>query len=415
MKKDFTNWYKNKYEDMAQEPPEELWRNIANKLNQSQVQKRKRNNIIYSSLLVLFLSFTGLFYFFSPNKTTEIVHQATATQPFIIAKNNYASDLKKAEIQAKSTTLSTEHKMIIAENPNAKSEKLRFNNTKNQERNNNIIIDEKVEITAQEEVISNIVENTDQFQNTIEAEGFYFMDVLKYTNYLNDNFNIAEAEMKIAEPPINAIPDKIKQNKFIIGASIFYNNVWIVNSNFYDGIDKNSYSYLKPVYNSGYAVFAGYQFNERKILLTEFSPKNTSSQNYYTYNEGHVSQTNLKLNYVQFNTMMSFNTTTKNRGSVIRSNFNLLTGINFAYLTSAEQTNSKKTTNVYNDYKKNNLGLILGIGHTMNLKEHLSLMLSARGNFGVSNIYSGNDHLPSKLNQTYNQVFSANASLYYKF
>ncbi len=431
MDKKFTKAYKEKYENFSETPPDSAWRAVSDALEMD--RKLARNNKLRISAIIAALSLIFIiagFYGF------EILNSKLAPKTNPIARMNLEKQLLLSNIEspkniresisanASSTQKNKRHniKGIAGKGKKIKMQSHELTAHSGRPiRNYTLNASKKAKENGHDSWLRNNMPAQPKSVNLgtpIVASSISEQESLEIKKIdRSAQLSSPKSQDKMGLMPFSHYTFIRRQEfyrRFFVGLAFSLNNSWIVNSNLQSANNQNSLDYIQPVFNTSIGLAAGYQMKGRKAVISEFFYNSAISQNYMSYSSGLVHKNELSLNYTQMNLMMAFNSIGRNFGK-----FNihsvLYSGFHLGYLTSATEQVDESAQSVYHDYRKFNLGVITGAGYALTWNNRITLMVSARLNFGVNNVYAGNGYVPVEFNKTFNEVISGGAGLFYHF
>lgn len=198
-----------------------------------------------------------------------------------------------------------------------------------------------------------------------------------------------------------------------LGFSTSVFNNWLLNNNTYNSFNSNSFSQVVFSLGTNVGISAGMNFSEYYALQGEMVYKNTMGQRYKVYEEGHMVENEIQLQYSQINLLFK-----KKKTQIIGENpvsFRMLAGPYFALLHKNETFISK--TSQYNPdvFRNYDAGINFGVEYEINLNEEITLATGIRAALGLVNIYQGEYKTSANINATRNLSIGCNIGLHHNF
>lgn len=487
MKKNFSYWYRLKFNQLDATPPKEVWENISSELDRDEVWVKVNNELegiarrktIYKSIayLSVFLILIGLGHLFltyqTDFKTVSLRELASVksrynsvdeknvkssaaqnikqkpesvgkriSEPFLQfidkekIKQNVCSDNKTIS-EAENDFGNDQEKSIIKNNKPLVLKVKDENITKNKIY--------KIKETAQKSPAKKHTESDNLDKTHTQNTGYllsnaYSAEEAPQTVSLSNSQPIPNAfdstlvlqqipiflslmvplqvtlsEKRDSVKPVNLsdLIDYTPKKNLVIGNSFTLSNTWLLNSDTYNGFDKNNLNQTNFSFGNAYAALLGYSFSNKYTLQAEWLINNKQEQDYVIYCEGKQLQKQIKINYTNFNLLIKKKgneRTLKNKWPVT---LNYIAGIQYGRIKSISRTVNDKTKLITHRYKKNNYGIILGAEYQLTIKQLWLVSAGIRADIGLRNIYAGTATIPTSFNRTYNSSLGINVGVSY--
>ena len=205
----------------------------------------------------------------------------------------------------------------------------------------------------------------------------------------------------------------IKRKKIEIGITYSYNNTWLLNNDTRKSFDENSLIQTKAVFASSYGLVANYNFSKNSAVSTEIYINSKSRQQYNEFTEGKYTLHTIESNYLKFTLLYQLNFNQSYRKK-IPSKYTVRVGFYGAYLKNHANTYSKIIVSETSNYTSNDYGFKLAIGQEKKLK-NIIVGYGINGEYGLKNIFGGNNQIPKDFNVTKNALIGAYLSVKYNF
>lgn len=393
MKKSFPeNWYKDSFEKMNIAPPDEVWNDIADKLDHDAAvtEERKRNHTIYFflssvpvlvSLIVLsivqFPSNTIFTAFFPP------VIPVQDKQPVAEQKNKAAVENASAYVASPSNGNRTLATVFPAG-----------------------ITGITLPVAENQQVV--LTENaTSLNENLLAFAPLKPHDVEKLKK------NKKWQPVKKIPAPVDVIPAKNKREKvFYIGLGTYENMSWLMNNQTKEGMDRYSLVANKTSFTFNPSIQIGYSPKGKNFFQAEIIPVETVVQcNNYFAGGNYISEcTTIKYNRYSLQAGLLLN----NKDNNIRLHF--VPGIYLSRMISQDLTTDASDANLRQvNFKDIAYGAELSFQATCSLSKNLKLSAGIKASSGINNINKGNAFLSGSADPTHNFSLGAGISLKYFF
>lgn len=404
---DFLKWYKHKIESNHHQPPEAIWDNIQNQLDidnswkvinkhlQKQAALRRRKWIsAAATILVLMLAGTLSWYWTekqniqTPELTQSIGTKAendqtvegkdTATSTTAAPQENSVEDGQLAEL-----------KMITP-----------VNETEAESSNSN----------HEERQPGKSPENTEEIRenenNTIQALARVGGEL---NNPQNQNITLSRTAEKQAIDNASSGNTKSFQH-FYTGATGQLANTWLLNNKTYSSFQSSTLTRSNASFGSNFGFFVASNLTKKIYLHLDLNFLAHNRHNYNEYMDGAYVSNDMVFNYSQTGIALRYITESMR---YLKGEHHIYTGGYWGYLHSASQIIDGEVTDIGSKYKRNDFGVFLGYEYLFPLTSKLDFGTGIKALYGLNNIYSGDNYIPSYLNKTNNASFNITFSLKY--
>jgi hypothetical protein len=393
---DFLKWYKNKVESNELEPPEIVWENIQddldinqswqfinNHLSKKSVAKRNYYSAIAASILVL-LSLGSYWFLNSFDEQREfksIVENVTKAENVIL--------------EEETSTINT----LSAENT------FQFQNELSAPENQDIFIAENT-IFEEELPIDNQKDNNNirvgSLNSVLKADSKIIL--------LNCKLN---EELKINNTITNSSDSKerLAFRKLYIGATGQLANTWILNEKTYSGLESYSLTKSNASFGSNFGIFVGTNIFNKIDLQLDINIIAQNTQDYNEYINGHYISNTMKFNYSQTALSIRYNHISKR---FLKGEHGMNFGSYLGYLHNAYQIIDDEVISLTNNYSTYDFGIFAAYEYFIPISGKLGFGTGVKTYYGLQNIYSGDEFIPSYLNTTNNASINISFSLKYK-
>jgi hypothetical protein len=425
MKKDFSHWYKTKFNQLNDAPPDDAWENISNGLDLDEVwkgvnselnKKDKRKAFARITIPLVLLVSAGSILFYLTNKKgkdnnkTELAQQALANNLKIqkvntknitgnetTANDEIFGGISKSTINNKLSEKKTENLTPIGQTKEKLTPVIERKNTAN-----------KHLLRSQHLKISNTAEKN-LLMTTITL-------LLVEVNTTDDRFIDSLIHRKLNDSIINNKKIATKaDNSLIVGVAFANANTWLLNNDTYSGLRAGTLNQTLFSYGKSYNVLLGYNLSNRYCLQTEWVINNTHKQQYIDYKNGHQVNRNLRIDFTQLTILMKKKNEAYYFSNKLHTSFNYLAGLNYSYVKSFTQQTDEVISSVKDDYKNNQYNLILGLEYQLFITPSWIFSSGIRTNIGLQNIYKGNTYNPSNnSNKTYDSSIGLTVGIAYQ-
>ena len=370
-------------------PPQSVWNSIASNLDAAAAERRKKRTFLLLPLLLV-LSVGSAWFIFSPKGKKHIANSEIISE---ITPVTFETE------KIKSSTL-TNSKSI--------SKKLTEVEIKN-------VISIDKAIKPKENVTPHLVAKNEtaiqinQTKTDIKSLHLYLhskeYEKLIYTH-----------PFEIKTPSIKSEFPKEKEHKYWIGVGYNFSDTKLLNGTFYEGLSATSLVTLNKNYYHNFSIDAGINISEKWSLSTVFAVNNSMGQSYSTYQEGKYVTNDLR--FKQSGILLSARRNIGNLTYFLRRKSPVYVSAGLYVMNTSKvklTQNRAKTTNISNEYKTSDFGLVFSTGLNMKLSDKLSLNPHIRTTIGATNLFKGNEMMPSDFNVTRSLSISPGISLQYNF
>ena len=405
---DFVNWYKNKIESSNLEPPETVWENVQDQLDidnswqkinshleQNAVPDRKLWYAVAAGLLILIMA-GGYWWFSSDNLKME---KQIAEKIMFVEEDLNKQATEKKEIQ----TLQKGEKQPFIEEQKVSHSITPQESTKLAQ----IVVEEqKVKEVKKQETLH---PSDEQFQDNgrlIAALKPYASDI--------ESLPVQERDLLVVAEPYESDKDvrqeRVAFQKIYAGATGQLANTWVLNEKTYTGMEKSSLIASNASFGSNFGVFAGTNLSRNLFAQLDLNVITQNKQDYNEYLNGQYISNEMKFNYSQVGFSLRY-IAFSNR--YMKGEHHVYAGGYWGYLHSATQKVDHEIINITNDYARSDYGVFLGYEYIFPIYKNLGFGTGVKASYGLSNIYSGNQYIPSYLNKTHNASLNITFSLKY--
>ncbi len=392
---DFLKWYKNKVESNELEPPEEVWENIEddldinqswllinNHLSEKSAIKRKYYLAIAASILVLF-SVAGYWFLNSAKQQKEFLS---------IVENIYEAenDILKEKTNTKNT-------LSVEKTP-------QFQKELTASKNPNVFIAENA-LFEEELPIDHQKYNNNNHVGVLDSVLIVDSKVI----LLNCNFN---TKLKINNTITNSsdAKERLAFRKLYIGATGQLANTWMLNEKTYSGLESYSLTKSNASFGSNFGIFIGTNIFERIALQLDINILAQNTQDYNEYMNGHYISNTMKFNYSQTALSMRYNYLSKR---FLKGEHGINFGPYLGYLHNAYQIIDDEVISLTNNYTTYDFGIFVAYEYLIPISGKLGFGTGVKAYYGLQNIYSGDEFIPSNMNITNNASINISFSLKY--
>ncbi len=438
--KQFSDWYRNKIHQTNEEPPQEVWGNISNRIDVNETWKninkhfdyrQLRKNIIrtvsMSSFFLTLLVISMLYIYNFPAANTNFSVSIPSESKSIEKKNNDKQKITAANSIENNNSEPSPHETsaLALQNNSKSSDNINISSKSIVRTNSNIIAANPEGMNThkkQEQYISK--ENPVEEDVAIMKPYIILPLDLKITllttmciysfSIINTIASAQLVNVDAADNPVCTTGGKPK-GQFYTGLSYSYNNIWLLNNQTFSGLSSSSLNQTQPSFASAYGITAGYNHSNSFGIVLDWNIKSNSGQTYKYYNNGEYVTATTNLEYT------SLAISLKRRTTIIIPHFfkgegsrNFIFGIQSKLLLAE---NSSATQNLpcvqSSQYRKFDYGLRLGYEYEIILRKKLILSAAIISDVGTRNIYKGSVYEPADFNRTRNASAGLNIGIRY--
>lgn len=398
----FLKWYKNRIEANDIAPPEQIWENIQDELdvsdswnyiNQHLKQYSFRNRIKHLSLaasILAFITLGGYWLLKTDSGEVKSEHLAEMTND---AKKS--SNTKTDSVNAEKFIAPNAENLMQNQPVKEKVRELSEIKSKYHDQSRNLTTTKIVE--------PNNTEILPVSYSKLHETGIQFNDTT------HKNLRIANLYQNQADSD-HQKPEKNRFTKLYVGSTGQLANTWLLNEKTYQGLEKTNLTASNASFGYNFGIYAGTNITDNIDLQADINILAQNNQNYNEFLNGKYIEDNLTLNYSQFALSARYYFISN---KLMRGEHGFQLGGYFGYLHSAYQVVDNKYINKYNDYSKTDYGIVMNYEYVIPISNKLGFGIGVKAYYGLNNIYSGNEEIPSYLNET--NIASVNISVSFKY
>ncbi len=243
--------------------------------------------------------------------------------------------------------------------------------------------------------ISKLNASSDSFEQ-INSISINDTTLIESNNTLNDSIILFNEDTQQKDPVI------------ILGLIASINNTLIINSSFKQSKEMSSLVFSSPTYVIDYGLLFGYKLNSSSAILSEIFIKNGYSQQISAYNNGRFYTSKTNLNYVSMTLLYEY----KLPFFIFENNLSFVVkaGAYYSYLRKSSRFINNTLLADTPEYENSDYGIRLLFGQQKSLKR-FTIDYGVNSSYGLKNIYSGSDEMPTGSNKTNNFYFGVYLSL----
>ena len=231
-----------------------------------------------------------------------------------------------------------------------------------------------------------------------------------------------------------SLPDSLmlldnRQNSWHFGLTGNLANTWLLNATTRDGFGHDP-SY-KTIFQAGYSlgIVAGWYSRNKSSIQLEALLIDKGGQRYRHYIGDRMEDQELTLSYLtgallykyRIGRSLSFVIPTTSpilkrrikRRETLNNATNLIVGLYGSYLYDASEFMDDQKTDITPLYHNMDFGFITGLEFNYRIRNALTLAPGIRFNYGLTNIYKGNEMLPASSGKTHRGSVAFNLGIWY--
>ncbi len=383
---EFEKWYKKTIESNTEHPPGKVWEEVQNTLDIDQVWDKvnielkpatSRDKTIFIAMAASFLlliALLGTIWF----QTNMFRTPQTADALFLQEAPSFQ---QLTAITGKQTALSVNNQAstILIQHVSRPSflknpDDIHF---------------------SRDEAVANIIETRNLYPLPGYIQGSSPSDYAVSLISQSAKTIFDRSAMTYADDIVDPIKNDLTIHRHgrYFGLSLQYANTWLRNEKTAVGLQNTSLVDTRPSFGKSFGLYFGQKVSENLDLKLAFDLISEKSQTYNEYVHGQFVSTGIDMNYTKlaFTAAYRFSTGSPHRA---------VGGVYAAYLTDASNYIGETGESVLHDYNKADYGLIAGYEYMYSLDRNLQLGTGVYANYGLSNVFSGNEQLPAFLNRT---------------
>lgn len=202
-----------------------------------------------------------------------------------------------------------------------------------------------------------------------------------------------------------------------IGLVSAYNNTWLLNNETFNGLRASSLNSTNATYTFDAGLAGNFLINQRHRIGAELYFSSRTGQNYQEYINARYQNRNIQLNYYKlqlFYQLPVFSASGNGAGQTGLSG-EVIAGGYLSYLSSGREKIGDQPRTVENHYRSLDYGLMTGFQLNLPVNRNLQLRPGFRINYGLPNIFKGNQTVPGNFLRTHNASAGFYIGLSYKF
>lgn len=435
----FSEWYRQRFNAIVEQPPDEVWNNISKELDIKEVWSRvdsrltriNRRKIFvrrtaYASILLLLFFVSGSVIFKTYKNTGGKIGVDDKKNNRLIA-NIHSSGYDETPQTKKEVKFFSNHydgEMDNSKSTNVKSPVISFFKPREDvtamQHEKKINVSDNSISTHNPENISNI--NADHKNKEEEFFTVPISTVLVANN--SHNFPAPDFSAIVFHTDSNyyyQTPDKNKFHGFYSGRTGALNNIWLLNQITLSGLKANSLNQIKIDFGYSYGILAGYNFNNHFGGEMSWYVHSQSGQTYSSYDEGKYETKQIRKDISVLNLIFKYRNQAYNIWLNTPKSQNILLGINLSILKRDRSVmppnDNDDDTDIYENinthYGHVSYGVVVGYEYEILAFHKIILSSALIGNLGLNNIFLGNEHVPESFNRTHTASLGFNIAAKY--
>jgi len=421
----FSEWYKQRFNTIVEQPPNEVWDNISKELDINEVWNKvdsrlnridRRKTFVrrsaYASLLLLLFFISGEVIYKTYNKDEHkilIADNANDRTAAVASTNDNNSNGAGKE---PTKTYANSKGATDVSKPSHKNSKVISSSKTRKEpaverHENNIIIAGNHTMVEEPAIVASV--NTD---HESKSEEFFTAPIpasLVSTDSPDplvpsfNGFTVSTDSDLHSQKPENEF------HGFYSGGTFSYNNIWLLNQLTLSGLKANSLNETKIGFGNAYGISAGYNFNDNIGAEMIWHINSQSGQTYSTYDEGKYETRQIKKDVSVINFIVKYRSQSYNIWLNTPKSQNILLGVNLSILkrdrsvmpANDNDDDTDVYENIYTQYEHTSYGVMVGYEYEILAFHKIIFSSAVIGNFGVSNVFAGNKYIPESFNRTH--------------
>jgi len=406
---DFLKWYKNKIESSHLEPPENIWENLQDQLDidhswkiinvqleQNAATKRKYWFAAAAGLLIFILA--GGYWWYSSNSNLNLDKQIA--QETTLEENKIKKETK-INIENRNP-----EKEINSKSVKEKEDRLNINFTDSIQIAETVVRKQRLKQMSEQKIIQQPVEKNRNNEKLIAALQPYELSIEDFSVQTSETLVLGKSSEIISKGEKN----RIAFQKIYTGATGQLANTWLLNNKTYTGLEETSLTTSNASFGSHFGFFTGTNLFEQLFIQLDINIIVQNKQDYNEYLNGQYISNEMKFNYSQIGFSFRY-ITFSNR--YMKGEHNIYAGGYWGYLHSAYQVIDNEPHNITDYYAKSDYGVFLGYEYIFPIAKNLGFGTGIKAMYGLNNIYSGDQYIPSYLNKTHNASLNITFALKY--
>lgn len=388
---------KNSFEQQSNYAPEDVWENVNRQLTIDDSWRKikstldKRVILFWSRIAAAILIAIIVLYKVSSDFNTNILSDATPASSF-----NRESEIRNIQ---QFTSIDD----IIPESENISSNSVYQNYDP-------VVIESNDQFVQTTDIVDNI---NDKNLQKVDRPYNENIEILK--NKRPQLLNIKhEGKLPNLHDTIAVdyySEDNKKHHRYEIGVTYSLHNTWLLNNETRESFDNASLVNTHASYTNNYGLLFTYFINENNAITSELYTHGMIKQHYETYIEGKYYRKDIELHYSQLAVMYNYDLALYSRRP---SAYSFKTGLYISNFNKKQSSLGEDLVQELSDFSSLDYGLKLSVGHK-NYFNRFAFEYGFNSEYGLKNIFVGNESTPSDFNETHPFHIGAYLNLLYSF
>lgn len=179
-----------------------------------------------------------------------------------------------------------------------------------------------------------------------------------------------------------------------LGVVSAYNNTWMLNHETFSGLQPSTLTSTTFTYGSSAGLNAGFLLKGKHKIGAELYLSSHSGQGYRQYIEARYQSRSIRLDYYKFQLYYQL--------PVFSGKGDILAGAYASYLKKGREEIAGEARTIGRFYRDIDYGLMAGYQFNIPVNNRLLLQPGIRLNYGLPNIFKGNELIPENFLRTHN-------------
>lgn len=410
-------WYKKSFDNLSGNPPDNMWEGISSKLDDADQGKMAFGWAKYAGLgVVALIGVVGTLVLTNiASETDEITSNISDSKQLITSTNIIESSIN-APLHVPSQKKEIKNNTSIKVSSPPSSPTYSKNET-NKTSQYGVGTSHLIKSTDHQQIATTLGWDSKIKEPEILADVVEARSMIAMLPVLNGEITYSEMGSVIPREltgKSGVIPEYYSTEKeylpkgFYAGITYFYNNLWSLNGDTYDGFKSSSQTKNVALFKSSYGFVAGYNISDQSGVQAELIMNSQQGQKHELYDDEKRITNKVILNYSRITILYKRKLYRLCFNGLVPSSFNFVAGPYYASLELIDREENDEILIIENEYLDYDFGINLGLEYDAYLCNKLAISAGLNASAGLINIYKGVDG-----NKTNNLSFGASIGIKY--
>ena len=193
---------------------------------------------------------------------------------------------------------------------------------------------------------------------------------------------------------------------YFFGLSAQLANTWMMNDKTYSGLQAASLTQTRPSFGKSFGLLGGITLSASTELQLALDILSQKRQEYNEYIHGRYVSTSLDMDYTKLSLTAHYRPWQHRPHRAVAGGY-------WGYLNNASNQVNGSSEQIRDMYSRADYGITGGYEYLHHLGDNLRLTTGLYANHGLTNVFAGNEYIPSYLGRTRHLSFHLGISLRY--